>query len=101
MFKKLVVSVVLGVSLLSSLALWAKSKDEPIIVAKIEVKNQLSLSAHQVGEASFINQIEPSKVKVAEKQDEASLSVTKTSVFWTMAFALLFFVLRGATRRIK
>ena len=100
LFKKLIVSVVLGVSLLSSLAIWAENKQEPLQVAKLDVVNQLSISAHQVGEDSFLQQVGTSKKKAAV-QHKAGVPMSTISFFWIMATGLLFFVVRLAKRRIK
>ncbi|MGJ8619018.1 MAG: hypothetical protein ACSHWN_01700 [Methylophilaceae bacterium] len=101
MFNKKIVSVVLGVSLLTSLSLGAKD-NKPTVIAKLDVENQLSISAHQAGKSNFINQIGESGQKSAKKEQtltEVPMSVV--SIFWTMAFALLFFVVRVSARRIK
>jgi hypothetical protein len=100
MFKRLVVSAVLGVALLTSFALWAKPSDAPTMVAKIEVHNQLSFSAHEAGESKFISQIGDAK-QSETKLGESKMAMSVVSVFWTMAFALLFFVIRVTARRIK
>lgn len=106
MFKKLLVSTVLGVLLFSSFALWAKGNDAlvsvtaPVQVAKLEVANQLSISAHQVGEESYIQQVGVLTVKV-NHQHGAGMPMTTVSFLWLMAAALLFFVIRATTRRIK
>jgi len=47
MFKKAVVSVVLGVSLFSSIALWAQNDEQAAVVAKLDVTHQLSISEYQ------------------------------------------------------
>jgi len=101
MFKKIVVSVVLGVALLTSFALWAKTNDAPTVMAKIDVQDQLSFSAHQAGESTFINQIGDAKHSSAVTQGESKAAMSLVSVLWTMAFALLFFVIRVTARRIK
>jgi hypothetical protein len=100
MLKKVLVSVALGSLLLFSLSLWAKTKQEPIQVAAIAVENQLSISAHQAGKEDYLQQVTAPKTKAINPIDESNLPVSVISVFWTMAFGLLFFVIK-ATRRIK
>lgn len=101
MFKKLITSVVLAIALMTSLTLGAKD-NKPTIIAKLDVEHQLSISAHQSGQSHFINQIGASEKKPATK-DQASTQVPMSVVsgFWTMVFALLFFVVRVTARQIK
>lgn len=99
-FKKLIVSAMLGVSLLSSLAIGVENKHEPVQVAKLEVVNQLSISAHEVGGDSFLQQVGASKSKSAI-QNETGIPMSAASVFWIMVTGLFFFVVRLAKRRIK
>ena len=101
MFKKGLVSVTLGAMLLLSLSLWAKSNQEPTVVAKLQVENQLSISAHQGGEESFMQQVSTSKAKAPKQHVEESLPMSVLSVFWIMMLGLLFFVIRVSTQRIK
>jgi len=101
MVKKLLVSIALGSLLLFSLSLWAKSNHEPVLVADLQVNNQLSISAHQSGDKSFVQQVVATKVKVDNQKQQLNLPMSVVSVFWIMAFALLFFVIRVTTRRIK
>ncbi len=101
MLKKVLVSVVLGVALFTSFALWAKPSEMPTMVAKIEVQDQLSFSAHQAGEVTFINQVGDGTQSSASKQGETKAAMSLVSVLWTMAFALLFFVIRLTARRIN
>lgn len=101
MFKKLIVSVLLGASLLTSLTLGAKD-NKPTVIAKLDVENQLSISAHQSGQSNFINQVGVSGKKPAKKdQTLTQVPMSVVSGFWTMAFALLFFVVRVTATRIK
>jgi hypothetical protein len=101
MFKKFIVSVVIGVSLLTSLTLGAKD-NKPTVLAKLDVESQLSISAHQTGQSNFINQIGVSgKLPAKRNQVLSEVPMSVVSVFWTMAFALLFFVVRVTARRIK
>lgn len=101
MLKKVLVSAALGTLLLFSLSLWAKGNQEQVMVAKLQVKNQLSISAHQSGEESFVQQVSAAKLKVDNQKQQSSLPMSVISVFWIMAFGLLFFVVRASTRRIK
>ncbi|MFW5432075.1 MAG: hypothetical protein ACKE5M_08655 [Methylophilaceae bacterium] len=101
MFKKALVSVTLGVLLLFSLSLWAKSNQEPVLVAKLKVDNQLSISAHQVGEESFISQVGAKKDIPAKVQGEKNVPMSLLSVFGVMAFGLIYFVHRSSRQRIK
>ncbi len=101
MFKKLIISILLGVSLLTSLTLGAQD-NKPTVIAKLDVENQLSISAHQSGQSHFINQIGVSSKQSAKKEEAHSqVPMSVVSGFWTMAFALLFFVVRVTARRIK
>lgn len=101
MLKKVLVSAALGTLLLFSLSLWAKGNQEQVMVAKLQVKNQLSISAHQSGEESFVQQVSTAKLKVDNQKQQSNLPMSVISVFWIMAFGLLFFVVRASTRRIK
>jgi hypothetical protein len=101
MFKKVLVSVALGSLLLFSLSLWAKDNHKPVLVAELQVNNQLSISAHQSGEESFVQQVSATKIKVDNQKQQKNLPMSVISAFWIMAFALLFFVIRVTTRRIK
>jgi hypothetical protein len=98
--KKILVSTIFGVLLLSSLTLLAKGKDEPVQVVQLEVVNQLSIGAHEVGEESYIQQVGVSKPRVVT-QEKTGLPMTTVSFFWVMATGLLFFVARSTARRIK
>lgn len=99
-FKKLIVSAVLGVSLLSSAAILAENQHEPVQVAKLEVVNQLSISAHEVGEDNFLQQVGTSQKKAAA-ESKAGVPMTTIAFLWIMATGLLFFVVRLTKRRIK
>jgi hypothetical protein len=101
MFKKMVVSVVLGVSLLSSLTLLAKNSDKPVVVAKLHVEHQLSISAHGVGEDIFIQQVSLDKSVLAAGQGGENLPIPLLSGFGVMVFGLMFYVLRSSRQRIK
>lgn len=106
MFKKLLVSFILGIALFTSLTIGAKVKDEPtkdkpILVAKIEVNNQLSISDQQMGETSFINQVSVLKQVDTREKPQENVPLSVISVFWTMAFGLLIFVIRVTARPIK
>lgn len=101
MVKKVLVSVALGSLLLFSLSLWAKGNQEPVLVAKLQVENQLSISARQSGDESFVQQVSTAKLKVDNQKQEQNLPMSVISVFWIIAFGLLFFVIRATTRRIK
>ena len=103
MLKKLVFSFVLGLTLFTSLTIGAQgkekpNKEEPILVAKIDVENQISISDHEAGQANFINQV---GVLKADQKTQENVPMSVGSVFWTMAFGLLIFVIRVTARRIK
>ncbi len=101
MFKKLITSIVLGISLVTSLTLGAKD-NKPTVIAKLDVESQISISAHQSGQSNFINQIGVSEKKPSKKdQTLAQVPMSVVSGFWTMVFALLFFVVRVTATRIK
>jgi hypothetical protein len=95
MFRKFVISVMFGVLMLSSLALVADDGSAPVKLAVLEVENQLSVSAHQGGEQSFIQQVKP-----AEAQAKKDVSIPVVTGFWLMMFGLFLFVLRGGGQRI-
>lgn len=99
MLKKVLVSVGLGVLLLFSLTLWAQNNQAPIMVASLEVENQLSISALQLGEDRFIGQVGPKKVvTVASKKD---LPAPLLSSFGVIAFGLIYFVIRSSRQRVS
>jgi hypothetical protein len=99
MFKQLVISVILGVSLLFSVALWAQNSDaKPTVVAKLDVEQQLSLSAHEASEGQFIQQLSTDKSPAMVKEEVA---VPLMSALGLMVFALMYFVLRSSRRRVK
>ena len=101
MLKKLITSVVFAIALMTSLTLGAKD-NKPTVIAKLDVENQLSISAHQSGQSHFINQIGVAEKKPASKdQTQAQVPMSVVSGFWTMVFALLFFVVRVTATRIK
>lgn len=101
MFIKLITSVVLAIALMTSLTLVAKD-NKPTVIAKLDVENQLSISAHQSGQSHFINQIGTSEKKPATKnQTLTQVPMSVVSGFWTMVFALLIFVVRVTATRIK
>jgi len=97
MFKKFVVSLILGVSLFSSVFLWAKNSDVPT-VAKLDVEQQLSISAHKTGDDQFAK-------KVSSDQDASILKekvrVPLMSVLGLLVFGLMYFVLRSSRQRVK
>jgi hypothetical protein len=95
MFRKLVVSAMFGMLMLSSLALVADDGSASIKLAILEVENQLSVSALQGGEQSFIHQVKP-----AEGQPKKEVSIPVVTGFWLMLFGLFLFVLRGGGQRI-
>ncbi len=95
MFRKLVVSAMFGMLMLSSLALVADDGSASIKLAILEVENQLSVSALQGGEQSFIQQVKP-----AEGQPKKEVSIPVVTGFWLMLFGLFLFVLRGGGQRI-
>jgi len=99
MFKKAVVSVVLSVSLFSSLALWAKSDEQPKIVAKLEVTSQLSMSEHNVGGHGFIQQVTEDSTLAFIGPD--SMPMPLVPALGVMVFGLMYFVLRSSRNRIK
>lgn len=102
MFKQLAVSIVLGVSLLSSVVIWAQNNEEPVIMAKasdLDVANQLSISEYSKGNDSYVNQV-GKPTKAASKQNSEDISVSMVAGFWVMLFALFVFVTRSSTRRL-
>lgn len=101
MVKKILVSVVLGALLFVSFSLWAKNNQEQVLVAKLQVENQLSISAHQVGEDRFINQVGAKKDMLEKVQSERNIPMPLLSSFGVMIFGLMYFVLRSSRQRIK
>ncbi|MEE9331431.1 MAG: hypothetical protein V3U89_04285 [Methylophilaceae bacterium] len=101
MFKKVIVSVVLGISLLSSLALLAQNSDKPVVMAKLNVEHQLSISAHGAGEENFIQQVRVDKSVLALGQGRKNLPIPLLSGLGVVMFGLMFFVLRASRQRIK
>lgn len=101
MLKNLLVSVLLGVSLLVSLGLQAQTEQPAVQVAQLNVEQQLSLSAHADGETSFLNQVGINHKEIVIESNQAGLPVSVSSVIWIMMFGLLFFVVRAVTKRIK
>lgn len=99
MLKKVLVSVGLGVLLLFSLTLWAQNNQEPVVVASLEVKNQLSISALQLGEDRFISQVSsPKVITVAGKKESP---VPLLSSLGVIAFGLIYFVIRSSRQRVS
>ncbi len=101
MFKRLVVSIVLGVSMLSSIALWAKNDRQPTVVAKLDVMHQLSISEHNLGGDRFIKQVsdEPSALSLIQTTDGVPMPFL--SVLGILVFGLMYFVLRSSRNGIK
>lgn len=101
MLKKLFVSFVLGASLLTSMVLWAKAEQNTVQVAQLNVEQQLSLSAHEDGDTSFLNQLGVNHKKIVMETNQTPLPMPVSSMIWTMLFGLMFFVIRAVTKRIK
>ena len=83
MFKQLVVSIVLGISLLSSVVIWAQNNEEPVIMAKasnLDVAHQLSISEYSKGNDSYVNQVGKA-TKAAGKQKSEEISVSMVAGF--------------------
>lgn len=97
MVKKFVVSVILGASLFSSVFLWAKNSDAPV-VAKLNIEQQLSISAYQSGHSQFIQQVSADQGALIVKNEVA---VPLMSVLGLLVFALMYFVLRSSRQRVK
>ena len=101
MLKKLIIAFVLGVSLLTSLTPWVMDNKLTMIV-KLDLENQLLISTLQSGQSNFINQIAVSDKKSAKKGEAHNhVPMSVVSAFCTMAFALLFCVVRVPAMRIK
>lgn len=101
MFKQIVVSIVLSVSLLSSIALWAQGSNQPAVVAKLEVTHQLSISEHEQNEAKFIQQVAEEKHILSLMQTKNGVPMPILSALGIMVFGLMYFVLRSSRQRIK
>ncbi len=101
MFKQFAVLTVLSVSLFSSTVLWAKGGDKPVVVAKLDVAHQLSISAHQNGEEKFIEQVSVSRHATPLKQVQKDARVTGLAASGLIGFGLIYFVFRASRRRIK
>jgi len=101
MFKKAVVSVVLGISLMSSIVLWAKSSEDAQVVAKLDVTQQLSISEHNLGEGDFIQQVreQPKAIPFIPTTDDVPMPLLPA--LGVMVFGLMYFVLRSSRNRIK
>jgi len=101
MFKKAVVSVVLGVSLFSSIALWAQNDEQAAVVAKLDVTHQLSISEHNLGGDRFIQQVGEEKQVIPFLQATDGLPMPLIPALGVMVFGLMYFVLRASRNRIK
>lgn len=101
MFKQLVIAIVLGVSLFSSIALWAQNEQAPVIVAQLQVERQLSISAHQNGEENFIEQVSVQNQTSSVSQVRNNTRVPVLTMLGVMVFGLVCFVLRVSRKRIN
>lgn len=102
MFKKVIVSVTLGALLLFSLSLWTKSNTVPaMMVATPDVEHQLSISAHESNEESFINQVGAKEGTPVKVQSEKNIAMPLLSSLGVMVLGLMYFVLRSSRQRIK
>ncbi len=101
MFKKSVISVALGISLFTSVALWAESDEQSAVVAKLDVAQQLSISEHDLGESGFIQQVsdQPQLIPFIPAVEEVPMPLLPA--LGIMVFGLMYFVLRSSRNRIK